>query len=658
VIADEPSTDSVLAAGTPESSDLTPSPELESPESPENEPEPTTFEDLGLCEATLLAVKEMGFAAPTEVQRKAVPPALRGEDLLVQSRTGSGKTAAYGIPLCDRIIDAQRREVQALVLVPTRELASQVAAECARIGDKRPVDVAAIYGGAAIGPQIQRLKDGAQLVAGTPGRVLDHLRRGTLKPGTIRALVLDECDEMLSMGFLEEITSIVERLPTERQTFLLSATIPPAIERLTKRYLHEPKRLYLSEDFVGVHEIDHAYYLVSGGRRTEDLLKILAYESPTTALIFCNTRDDTSRVADFLNAKGFAAEAISSDLSQKDRERVLELMHAGKLQYLVGTDVAARGIDIADLSHVINYTFPESVDVYVHRTGRTGRAGRSGAAISLVSPREIGSFYFLRLVHKIFPEERHLPTPQELATRREAERYERLLQRLESRNPSSEFNNLARRIESTVDGQRLIALVLQDYLEETAQTAPPARPRGRRARQPAETRLERSRSDRTSDARGGRSERRDGSQRRRRSEGDDGGRAQRKRADGRSRRSPTGDQAYTTASGDVEFFETIDPSGGGSKPRTQEEPTVVEGMARLYVSVGRRHRIPPEDLTSLFQIEADLAPDQIGQVVQRDRHSYIFVKEEEAEQAIARLSGKTFHDRPLRVERAKPPTRG
>ncbi|MCC6752344.1 MAG: DEAD/DEAH box helicase, partial [Deltaproteobacteria bacterium] len=454
---------------------------------PVTEPDGPTFASLGLRPEVLQALTEIGFERPTDVQVQAIPLALARRDLLVQSRTGSGKTAAFGLPMCTGLLDDAREEVQALVLAPTRELALQVANECSRFCTHIPLRTVAIYGGAPMGPQVQALKGNAQIVAGTPGRVLDHIRRGTLDPSGIRVLVLDEADEMLSMGFQEEITAILQQLPAERQTMLFSATIPDEIERMIERYLHTPERIYLSEDFVGVREIRHIYYLVTGGDRTRSLLDILSYEKPELALIFCNTREDTGRVADFLSRNGFEAQAISSDLTQKDRERVMERMRQGELHCLVATDIAARGIDIADVTHVFNYTFPESADIYVHRTGRTGRAGRSGTAISLVSPREIGSFYYLKLIHRIFPEERHLPTVEELAARQEGELCQTLAARYEGQAASPAMRSLARRVWSMVDGEALVGRALWELLSggtATARRRPAPPPPTRAASQP------------------------------------------------------------------------------------------------------------------------------------------------------------------------------
>jgi ATP-dependent RNA helicase DeaD len=663
---------------------------------------PTTFEELNLGAPLLEAIRGLGWAQPTEVQAKAIPPALQGRDLLVQSRTGSGKTAVFGVPFADQLVKPDVHAPQTLVLCPTRELALQVAEECSRIAAKTPLKILAIYGGAAMGPQVSALQDGAQIIVGTPGRILDHLRRGTLKTDAIHVLVLDECDEMLSMGFLEDITSIVDQLPAPRQTMLFSATIPDDIQKLTERYLKDPLRLYLSEDFIGVREIQHIYYLISGTDRTGDLLRVLQYENPGLALIFCNTRDDTAMVADFLRGKGFPAEGISSDLTQAERERVMQSMRDGNLRYLVATDIAARGIDLSDLTHVINYTFPESADIYVHRTGRTGRAGKSGIAVSLVSPREIGSFYYLKLIHKIYPEERHLPSTEEMATRREGERFARLCGMMEGKRVSEEMRSLARRAWSTLDGERLVALALAVVLDEGkevfAEVVAPARSstdeerrrdhesgserprreeRGGRGERPRrrEERGGRGERPRRREERGGRGER----PRRREERGD---RAPREESGDRAPREESGDRApreereapaaprerkttrtrrrdvepgerggeqgeFTTPDGDVERWEVIDAEPVAGEPATD--------AVRMFINIGRRQGINEGELVDFIEREASGGGDPLkpGDVEMRDNHSYFKVRAALADAVLERLAGKSFQDRLIRVEKAK-----
>jgi ATP-dependent RNA helicase DeaD len=425
----------------------------------DEKPKGPSFAELGLHAEVMRAVEEMGFTDPMPVQAATFPLITQNRDLMVQSRTGSGKTAAFGIPFANGIVNGDDKFVQAIVLLPTRELALQVAAELAKICQYRQMTVVPVYGGAPMGRQVEQLQAGGQIVCGTPGRVLDHLRRGTLRLDRVRCAVLDECDEMLSMGFQEDIEAILEKTPTTRQTLLFSATVPEGIQRLGRRFLKQPEFLKLSGDYVSVHDIRHVYYSIPGIQREEELLRILDFEEPKSAIIFCNTREETGRIAAFLRGKGHDAEAISSDLSQSDRERVLGRMRQGGIKFLVATDVAARGIDIENLSHVFNYTFPEAPEIYIHRTGRTGRAGRKGTAISLIGPTEVGSFYYLKLLYKIKPEERSLPSEAEIRSHREGERIEVLRRALEG-DPGAEWRALARRLVSAVDGERLVAALL------------------------------------------------------------------------------------------------------------------------------------------------------------------------------------------------------
>src|SRR5258706_3206548 len=261
---------------------------------------PQTFEQMGLKEEVLRALTEMGFAEPMPVQLAVYERMMAGKDVLVQSRTGSGKTAAFGIPMAQGLISGSDKQVQALILAPTRELALQSSAECGKITTYRGIAVVPVYGGAPMGKQIDQLKAGAQIVSGTPGRVLDHLRRGTLRLDGLKVPVLDEADEILSMGFLEEITEIIKRCPKERQTLLFSATIPDDIERIATRYMRSPEKIQLSTGYIGVHEIKHTYYIVSGMRRARDLVRVLQVEQPDRAILFCNTRADTALVAEVL----------------------------------------------------------------------------------------------------------------------------------------------------------------------------------------------------------------------------------------------------------------------------------------------------------------------------------------------------------------------
>ncbi|HRI70936.1 MAG TPA: DEAD/DEAH box helicase, partial [Polyangium sp.] len=379
-----------------------------------------TFDVLPLSAELRETLGEIGYHHPTPVQIAVWEPATRGRDAVVQARTGTGKTASFGLPIVDHLVKRSANHVQVLALCPTRELAVQVTHELERLGKKKNIRVVPVYGGAPMPKQIESIAAGAHVVVGTPGRVLDHLRRGTLDPKNIRLLVLDECDEMLSMGFERELSAILERLPTDRQTLLFSATLPPDIERIARNRLRSPDFLTLSGDHIGAAEINHFVYMVAGDK-LGTLVRIIEIENPESAIVFCNTREETEIVAGALTRQGFEADWLNGDLDQGERERVMAATREGKLRFLVATDVAARGIDISHLTHVINYDFPMDAESYVHRTGRTGRAGRTGTAIALVTPQDIGNLYLLRLTYKIKPIEKQIPTEGELATRSETD---------------------------------------------------------------------------------------------------------------------------------------------------------------------------------------------------------------------------------------------
>jgi ATP-dependent RNA helicase DeaD len=426
-------------------------------------PQPT-FDALALSPDVRQAVDALGYTHPTPVQLAVFEPAVRGKSLVVQARTGTGKTAAFGLPIVDQIVRRGVPRVQALILTPTRELALQVAREIESLGKNRGLRVTAIYGGAPMGKQIDELASGAQIVSGTPGRVLDHLRRKTLDPSSLRVFVLDEADEMLSMGFAKELHAIVEALPKERQGLFFSATIPPDIERLARKHLFEPEFLTLSSDQVGALEVTHYVYMLRGGDKRQELVKIIETENPESALIFCNTKDETQRVSDALQNKGFDAEWLNGDLEQRERERIMAKTREGKLRFLVATDVAARGIDVSHLTHVINADFPDTAEAYVHRTGRTGRAGRTGTAISIVQPKDIGNLYILRLTYKIRPIERQVPSPGEIRTRMQTDIVTMFVDAFAGRDVLPDDLVLTRRLLTHPQAEQIVAGLVRDHL--------------------------------------------------------------------------------------------------------------------------------------------------------------------------------------------------
>ncbi len=346
------------------------------------------FEDLNLSDTMLAALAAAGYSQPTPIQAGLIPRALAGVDVLGQARTGTGKTAAFAIPILELLESGKKHGPQALILVPTRELAVQVREEVVKLSHGRKVHSVAVYGGKPIRGQIDKLQRGAEVVIGTPGRVLDHLARGTLELRDLKFVVLDEADRMLDIGFRPDIEKILRRCPQSRQTLLLSATVPPPIERLANRYMRDPETQNFSPKDVAVDTIEQFYFTVDANRKFELLERLLEREQPRQAIIFCRTKRGTEKVYQRLAKKIKGAATIHGDLAQGARDRVMAGFRAGEVRYLVATDVVGRGIDVSGISHIINYDIPQFCDDYVHRVGRTGRMGREGVAYTFVTSEE------------------------------------------------------------------------------------------------------------------------------------------------------------------------------------------------------------------------------------------------------------------------------
>lgn len=468
------------------------------------EPE-NALPDTSLSELPAVAQKAAATAGWTSlmpVQAKAIPYLLAGRDLMVQSRTGSGKTGAFLLPILQQI-RRDKRVCQALVLVPTRELALQVSKEAALLGAAAGVSSVAVYGGVKYGPQTSALRDGAQLVIGTPGRILDHLLQRNLRLDDLHHLVFDEADRMLSMGFYPDMLQVQTFLPSGRtHGSMFSATFPAHVLRLAQQFLTEPDFLSLSRDRVHVAEAEHVLYADPGMKKDRALVRLIEIENPVAAIVFCNTRRTVDYVTIVLQRFGYDADKISSDLSQSEREQVMRRVREGKLRLLVATDVAARGIDIPELSHVIQYEPPEDPESYIHRAGRTARAGSSGAAISLTASfdermqmERIAKRYSIPL------EERKLPSDDEVAAT-VSERVTSLLEaKLRGRdNLQSErmrrFRPLIDEWTESDEGQTLLAMLVDDFYQDSLH-APPALPEEKPAERPAGQGRKRRRSGRT-----------------------------------------------------------------------------------------------------------------------------------------------------------------
>ncbi len=368
------------------------------------------FSDLGLSAEVLQAVNDQGYEAPSPIQEKSIPPLLEGRDLLGQAQTGTGKTAAFALPLLS-LIDANQRQPQLLILAPTRELAIQVAEACQQYAKHiKGINILPIYGGQSYTIQLKQLKRGAQVIVGTPGRVMDHMRKGTLSLKDLRALVLDEADEMLRMGFIDDVKFVLEHSPPERQIALFSATMPREVKKVADQHLVDPVHIKIASKTVTGANISQRFWVVRGTHKLDAITRILESEETEGVIVFVRTKTATTELADKLSARGFSSEALNGDVPQANREKIVDKLRKGKIDILIATDVAARGLDVERISHVINFDVPHDTESYVHRIGRTGRAGRTGKAILFIAPRE------QRMLASIERATKQTITPMELPT--------------------------------------------------------------------------------------------------------------------------------------------------------------------------------------------------------------------------------------------------
>ncbi len=376
------------------------------------------FENYGLSKEILKAIKELGYINPTPIQAKTIPHLLNSDrDLVGLAQTGTGKTAAFGLPILDQI-DYQNKITQSIILSPTRELCVQIAKDMQNYAKYLPeIRITAVYGGASIENQIKDLRKGSQVVVGTPGRVLDLINRKVLKINQISFLVLDEADEMLNMGFKEDIDAILETTPIEKQTLLFSATMPPEIMKIASLYMHDPLEISVGTKNSGAENVEHFYYQVNAKNRYLALKRIADINPDIYGIVFCRTRAETQEVADKLIQDGYNADALHGDLSQAQRDHVMHRFRSGNLQLLVATDVAARGLDVNDLSHIINYNLPDEREIYIHRTGRTGRAGKKGEAITIIHNRELHKIREIEKILKKPINRRQVPDGKEVCTK-------------------------------------------------------------------------------------------------------------------------------------------------------------------------------------------------------------------------------------------------
>jgi ATP-dependent RNA helicase DeaD len=560
-----------------------------------------SFKDMNLAEPILRALEDLNYQKPTLVQWKVFDPALSGSDVIVQSKTGSGKTAAFCLPL-HMTVDPQNSAVQAIVLCPTRELANQVATEASRIGRYQKTRVAAVYGGASIHAQIAALEAGAQIVVGTPGRVLDLIRRGHLKLKNSRFAVLDEADEMLSMGFWEDVTSILDQLGKQAQTLLFSATLPSAIETAAAQYLKSPVRVDLSTDAIHVDTIRHIVHLADENlAKPRNFLYLLETYQPRNAIAFCNRRDETEMLTRYLQRFGYRAEALNGDMPQRIRERVLKKVKNGELNLMVATDVAARGIDISDLAFVFNYDLPEFNEVYIHRVGRTGRIGKQGTAVSLVRGRFLPNLSSITRQYNVPFEELELPDEKEILWM-QAERLANQLVEEADSVETTQYRPVAEAMLERGDIQEILAFLLRSHYSLTkSNPAPdsdaPSASADTGRRQP----------------KGNRKESRDSGPRRSPKEGSE-------------------NQSRDRDEGSHSNKEKLSPVDAATR----------DGSTNIYVSLGRQHGF--EDLNALVSYLGGLAKLDTGYFggrgTVRDTSSHVEIDRDHAEALIAAVHGQ------------------
>ena len=566
-----------------------------------------SFRDLALSEPVLRALTDVGYEAPSPIQAATIPVLLSGVDMLGQAQTGTGKTAAFALPALTRI-DLSKHEPQVLVLVPTRELALQVAEAFLKYAAHlKGFHVLPIYGGQSYQPQLNALRRGVHVVVGTPGRVIDHMNRGTLKLSGLTLLVLDEADEMLRMGFIDAVESILEQTPPQRQVALFSATIPAPIRRIAAKHLHSPVEVTIKSKTSTATNIRQRYWMVSGMHKLDALTRILEAETFDGMLVFTRTKQSTVELAEKLEARGFAAAPLNGDIPQPQRERTVARLKAGQIDIVVATDVAARGLDVERIGHVVNYDVPYDTESYVHRIGRTGRAGRKGEAILFIAPRERNMLRAIERATRQVIEQMNLPTVDAVNTLRIAKFKQRVIETLPTGGASA-FRPILEQLEAET-GLPLIDIAAA--LASLSQGSTPLLLAGK-AERPAET---------------------------------------------QSPRSPTTDRAPPTErprAADRAPPREAPPVEGARKPRGKSASS---SMETYRIEVGSEHGIKPGNIVGAIANEAGIEGVHIGRVDIRPDHSFVDLPEGMPKQIFKDLQKVRVAGRELRISRVseKPP---
>jgi ATP-dependent RNA helicase DeaD len=547
------------------------------------------FADLGLAESVMAAVAEVGYETPSPIQAATIPALLAGRDVLGQAQTGTGKTAAFALPLLSRL-DLSASKPQVLVLAPTRELAIQVAEAFQRYANKiKGFHVLPIYGGQSYYPQLQALKRGVHVVVGTPGRVIDHLDRGTLDLSELKALVLDEADEMLRMGFIDDVEAVLKKVPEQRQVALFSATMPSQIRRIAQTYLRDPAEVTIAAKTTTATNIRQRFWFVSGLHKLDALTRILEAEPYDAMIVFARTKSATDELAEKLQARGLAAAAINGDVQQAQREKTIQQLKDGKLDILVATDVAARGLDVERISHVLNYDIPYDTESYVHRIGRTGRAGRSGEAILFVSPREKNMLRAIERATRQPIAEMQLPTVESVNDARVTRFLSRISETLALDESSGGDLGLYRElVERFEREQNVPAIEVAAALAKLLQGDTPLLLAPDRKREPQEFRQQREYVERAE--RG----------------------AERRERPAREQREPRAER-----------------EGAAPRPKKDVGPRQPPeaGMETFRIEVGHMHGVKPGNIVGAIANEAELDSKYIGRIDIHDDHSILDLPE-------------------------------
>lgn len=554
------------------------------------------FQEFELKEKLLRGIEGMGFEEASPIQAKAIPFQLEGKDIIGQAQTGTGKTAAFGIPMLQKI-DPKKKKLQAIVLLPTRELAIQVAEEIRHLGKfMTGIKVLPVYGGQEIGKQIRSLKDGTQIVIGTPGRVMDHMRRKTIKVDNISTVVLDEADEMLNMGFLEDMETILAQLPEERQTVMFSATMPPAIAGIAAKFQNQPEMVRVVKKELTVPKVSQYYYEVKPKNKVEVLCRLLDLHAPKRSVIFCNTKKGVDELVQSLQGRGYFAEGLHGDLKQEQRDRVMNGFRKGRAEILVATDVAARGIDVDDVEAVFNFDIPQDDEYYVHRIGRTGRAGKEGKAFNFVVGKEV---YKLRDIQRycktrIVPQA--IPSLNDITSIKAEKIIDQVSQMLEEGDLAPMIKLIEKKlIEDDYTAMELAAALLKISMgeenEDIIDNFEVARSLDEldRFRQ-----AERSRGQRD----GGRGRRRDG----------------------------TEGAAFRYVSG--------------------------ENIARLFINIGKNHHVSPGDILGAIAGESKIPGRVVGSIDMFDAYTFVDVPREYADKVLKAMANAKIRGKKVRVEKA------